>query len=189
MRETNASEKWIEAGYELFAKEGPEGIQVERLARIVKLNKSGFYHYFGDMERYSSRLVEHHYWLFDIFLDDVATCRNIDPDYVNVLIKHKIMVMAQIQLVRNKSNPYYHGAHKLPDLKIGHAVLPIWARHINIPNNAELAFQYHSLVRDVFYARVNLDNFNYNYLRELSNESKEIIAKILRERNTGAVTV
>ena len=45
MTKSNTSQKWIEAGYERFAHEGPHGIQVERLARIIGVNKSGFYHY------------------------------------------------------------------------------------------------------------------------------------------------
>lgn len=38
----NSEHTWIEAGYEQFAAEGLEGIQVERLARITGLNKSGY---------------------------------------------------------------------------------------------------------------------------------------------------
>jgi hypothetical protein len=37
---------WLDVGYKIFAHEGPEGIQVERLARILGVNKSGFYHFF-----------------------------------------------------------------------------------------------------------------------------------------------
>jgi AcrR family transcriptional regulator len=43
---------WIKAGYKLLGTEGMDGIKVERLARILDLNKSGFYHYFGTMEFY-----------------------------------------------------------------------------------------------------------------------------------------
>ena len=50
MEKHKNSSVWTEEGYRLFAKEGLDGIQVERLARILSLNKSGFYHYFGDLE-------------------------------------------------------------------------------------------------------------------------------------------
>jgi len=33
---------WIKAGYKLLGKEGVDGVKVERLARILQLNKSGF---------------------------------------------------------------------------------------------------------------------------------------------------
>jgi AcrR family transcriptional regulator len=52
---------WIENGYALFAQDGLDGIQVERLAKMVSLNKSGFYHYFGDRESFLEELMKHHY--------------------------------------------------------------------------------------------------------------------------------
>ena len=55
----NNSQRWMNEGYDLFAREGPEGIQVERLARVLGLNKSGFYHHFGDRNTYlASTYVE-----------------------------------------------------------------------------------------------------------------------------------
>jgi AcrR family transcriptional regulator len=52
MEKAKNSSAWTEVGYALFAEEGLDGIQVERLARILKLNKSGFYHYFRDLDGY-----------------------------------------------------------------------------------------------------------------------------------------
>jgi len=60
MPNNNSELTWIESGYNQFASEGLEGIQVERLARITGLNKSGFYHYFGDRETYLEKLMAHH---------------------------------------------------------------------------------------------------------------------------------
>jgi AcrR family transcriptional regulator len=182
MSEPNAQKKWIETGYELFAEEGPEGIQVERLARMLSLNKSGFYHYFGDMESFSKQLIGHHYRMFDLFLDDVAVCENVDPEYAHVLLKHKVMVMAQMHLVRNKSNPMFYGAHKELDDKVSRAVIRIWAEHTDIHNNPDLVFQYHAIIRDMFYSRITWENFTYDYLHQLAEESKDIVAKIHREK-------
>mgnify|MGYP006182290595 CR=1 FL=1 len=36
-------QSWIEEGYSIFSSEGPASIQVERVARNLKKNKSGFY--------------------------------------------------------------------------------------------------------------------------------------------------
>jgi len=44
MYKQNSKEKWIEAGYELFAREGLKEVRIERLARDLDLNKSSFYH-------------------------------------------------------------------------------------------------------------------------------------------------
>ena len=60
MEKAKNSSVWTEVGYNLFAEEGIEGIQVERLARILQLNKSGFYHYFGDIDGYCEELINLH---------------------------------------------------------------------------------------------------------------------------------
>ena len=60
MEKHKNSAAWTEVGYDLFAHEGLDGIQVERLARILQLNKSGFYHYFGDLEGFCMELFALH---------------------------------------------------------------------------------------------------------------------------------
>jgi hypothetical protein len=47
------------AGYELLSTDGMEGIKVERLARNLALNKSGFYHYFKAMDVFVKSLLRH----------------------------------------------------------------------------------------------------------------------------------
>ncbi len=51
---------WINAGYQIFAYEGPNGLKVERLAKAVGKNKSSFYHLFGDLEIFIDHLLKHH---------------------------------------------------------------------------------------------------------------------------------
>ena len=176
------SEKWIQAGYELFASEGIDGVHVERLARMLGLNKSGFYHYFVDVDNFSRQLIQHHFTAFDNFIKDVDHCQNIDPEYIGVLINHKTTIMAQIHLVRNRGNRLLSDVHKELDNKIDHAVLRIWADHIQMPDNLNLALEYHRLIRDVFYSRVNPENFNYEYLHTLAEETKGIVAKMIKEK-------
>ena len=184
MNRSKSSEKWIEAGYEIFVSEGLDGIRVERMARMLGLNKSGFYHHFVDLDNFSRQLIRFHFEAFDDFVNDVGDCLNIDPEYINVLIKHKITIMGQIHLVRNKDNPLLDGTHKELDDKIDHAVQRIWANHIQMPANQQLALEYHRLIRDVFYSRMNLKNFNYEYLHNLAEETKWIVIKMIKEKAT-----
>jgi len=80
---------WIEAGYELFAFEGVEGIQIERLARIVDHNKSSFYHYFGDLEGFFADLVKQHVELTDRYNDELKKITTIDPEFIQLLVDFK----------------------------------------------------------------------------------------------------
>jgi AcrR family transcriptional regulator len=182
MSDINASERWLEAGYSLFAKEGPEGIQIERLARILGLNKSGFYHYFGDLENYFSRLIEHHYRLFDLFVVDVRQCKNIDPDFILALIKHREMAMAQMHLVRSKDSGAFAGAHKEIDERVSFESRILWSEYLKI-DNLDLVQQFYGQVRDMFYARITWEKYTFEYLHELAEEVKSMVSKIATGSN------
>jgi AcrR family transcriptional regulator len=187
MSDINASERWVEAGYNLFVKEGPDGLQVERLARILGLNKSGFYHYFGDMENYMIRLIKYHYGEFDKFMDDVVKCRNVDPEYIQVIYSHRVVAMGQMQLARNKDNPMFLDAHKQGDERVVSLTRAIWADYLNLNDKLDLAGQFHALLRDIFYTRITWDNFTTEYLRTLAEEARDIVSKMGNE-NGGAMT-
>lgn len=175
----DTKKKWIDAGYELLANEGAEGIRVERLARILHLNKSGFYHYFNDPKTFFHHLLMNHAHRFDLLVYDLYKCKNIEPDCLNVLLEHKVTIVAQIQLVRNRSNPFLLYAHKEYDEKLVQAILPLWVDYVDFYGNPDLACQYLGLVRDMFYTRVNRENFNLDYLYTLTREAKEIVEKIV----------
>src|SRR5688500_11665978 len=107
---------WTEVGYNIFAEEGLDGIQVERLARILQLNKSGFYHYFGDLEIFFEELVKLHYAKAEIFFAELRDIKTIDPEYLCLLVKHKISNMFHMQLIRSpQDSSFYNAAKKLDE--------------------------------------------------------------------------
>lgn len=57
---TNTEQPWIEAGYEIFAEDGPNGLKVEHIAKKINISKSSFYHLFVDMELFQEKLLEYH---------------------------------------------------------------------------------------------------------------------------------
>jgi len=50
-------EDWIELGYKLFAELGDTGINVEKMARILKVNKSSFYWHFKTRKIFIEQLI------------------------------------------------------------------------------------------------------------------------------------
>ena len=112
MEKAKTSLLWAAAGYELFAKEGLEGIQVERLARILQLNKSGFYHYFADLEGFCQELIQLHRRKMDLLLSEVREIKKLDPDYLLLLVKYTSTVMFQVQITRNKDQYSFYKASR-----------------------------------------------------------------------------
>ncbi|HEY5747993.1 MAG TPA: TetR/AcrR family transcriptional regulator [Chryseolinea sp.] len=173
---------WTEEGYHLFAREGLDGIQIERLARIVQLNKSGFYHYFGDLEGYCAELTKLHHQKVKVFLDGIRHLKALDPDYLHLLVEHTTTVMFQVQLTRTKDRYSFYNTSELIDLKVNAAVQKLWNDFLGNRHSADLTIRYYYIVRDMFYTRISFQNFTYAFLHELVTDAKVLIDQITHLR-------
>lgn len=181
MEKTRNSSLWIEEGYNLFAKEGLEGIQVERLARILQLNKSGFYHYFGDLEVYCAELLCMHEKKADVYLSEIKRIKTIDPEYLLMISKHKVSILFQMQLIRNKNPTFYKIAETI-DQNENVILRKVWSDYIGFQNNPDLAIRYFNIVRDMFYTRMSFQNLHYPFLHNLMTEAKDLIQQIAEQQ-------
>lgn len=168
---------WTEAGYDLFAHEGIEGIQVERLARILGLNKSGFYHYFGDLEMYMAELIKLHIKRADRYNEDLRKLTSIDPGYIKHAVDYKLEVMFNLQLVRMPDNHPYHILADQIDKTENERVANLWSNYLGVDVNSDLGTRYLDIVRATFYGRVNFKNYDIPFFRGLLEETKELINK------------
>jgi AcrR family transcriptional regulator len=184
MSKLKTDEKWIEAAYEIFAQEGPLGIQVERLARKVAINKSGFYHYFRNHNTFISRLIDHHCDCMEHFVSAIFTLDDIDPGYLDLVIKSKVSVMVHMQLGRNRTNSLFSGVYADFNSKIASAISPIWAAYVNLPNNPELALRYFELVSSSFNAQVRFSDLNYGVLHAIVLNAKLIVDEIINRESS-----
>ena len=178
MEKAKNSSIWTEAGYDLFAEEGIEGIQVERLARILNLNKSGFYHYFGDLDGYCDELIRLHERKAASYMADLIGIRSIDPDYLNLLVNYKTEIMFHLQLIRSKDNQLFYKTAEKIDQQEEPLLGDLWADYLGIRDNPSLAMRYFSIVRDVLYARLSFKNLNYSFLHSLIVEAKAVMQQM-----------
>lgn len=182
MPKANSLQTWIDNGYTLFAREGLEGIQVERLARISTFNKSGFYHYFGDRDTYLEQLMNHHYNIAKVFAQEAQVINQFDPDFIHLLLRHSNAILAHRQLVRNRHLPFCAAWYdKINDL-VDKFIVPKWAEFLGMDGNIEYAARYFDQVRDMFYARITADNFHEEFLRALLQEARSLILDLSKQK-------
>jgi AcrR family transcriptional regulator len=174
---------WVEAGYDLFAHEGVDGIQVERIARILGLNKSGFYHYFGDRDSYFEGLMKHHLSLGQQFINEISVISTYDPEYLTVMIKYPLFVMANMQLVRNRHIPLLNKTYHDYCSKAEVFILPLWKNHLGLNEQPDLAKRYYELVRDMLYSRMSFENITYDFFHEVASEARVIIKELQHEHS------
>ena len=173
---------WTEVGYGLFAEEGLDGIQVERLARILQLNKSGFYHYFGDLDGFCQELLTLHDMKANLYFSEIQNVKSIDPEYLCLLVKYKIPLMFQLQLIRSPNNASFYNAAKKLDGLTDILLRDLWSDYLGLAEHPDLAVSYFNIVRDMFYTRVSFQNFNYPFLRSLITEAKTVMRQIAENK-------
>lgn len=181
MEKARNSSQWVEEGYTLFAKEGPDGIQIERLARILQLNKSGFYHYFGDLEGFFEHLLNKHTKKAELYLADIRKISTIDPEYLHLLVKHKMPTLFHMQLIRNKENPLFANLIERIDREERNALQELWSDFLGFHDEPALAMRYFDLINGKFYSRVSFSNFDYPFICGLITEAKVLMQQIVEQ--------
>lgn len=177
-----AYQKWITTGYQQFALEGMEGIPVERMARILNLNKSGFYYYFGDREYYLEQLLKFHVTQGEGVALEMGMMTRFDPDFFTAIMKHKLFAMVQMQLLRFRHHDGCHACYVQVNQLLDKEILPEWSAFIGIQQDSALATQFFSLTRDLLYSRITPGNITYEFIRKLIYEVKEV-AQSLRDKD------
>jgi AcrR family transcriptional regulator len=182
LKKGNSYEKWLQKGYSCFANEGLEGIRAERLARELGLNKSGYYHYFGDYEIFLDALLQYHKEQIPIFLSDAVRITSIDPDLIQILLKHEQKVLFHWQLVRNRTVPACRLCFETTNLIIDAKVAPLFGKYVSLENNEALVLNFFTLMRDSFYARLTKEGFTEAALRDFFVEAKDLVAGFLAQK-------
>jgi AcrR family transcriptional regulator len=170
---------WLTIGYQLFGEDGPEGIQVERLARMLQLNKSSFYHFFVNKEIFIEELLQMHKRIADKMIEDTYKLDSFDPGFINLMMQYKDSILFHRQLIRNSQILVYKMTFDDINFKMDQAILPLWKYEINL--SKESAFTLFEIIRDSFYSRMNPKNMSTDTIRSVVNESKLFLSQMQKD--------
>jgi AcrR family transcriptional regulator len=186
MTKVSSIQAWIDAGYVLFSENGLEAIQIEPLSRAIGLNKSGFYHYFGDRESFLEAIMEHHMKHAKNVTVEYSQMKQLLPDMVDILMRYRLSVMVHMQLVRNKHNAYLFENYNKINAIVDQSILPCWAEYTGLSNNLPVAMQYLQMVRDMFYARITPESFTAEFLSTTLKDAGDFV-RDLRQKEKPVV--
>lgn len=189
MAKTNNAAVWTEEGYTIFANEGLEGIQIERLARALNLNKSGFYHYFGNLESFCNELLKLHEKKAELFFDDIRKIKTIDPEYLETIERHKLGILFHMRLIRSKPASVFYKVAERIDQQEDVILREVWTEYIGFQDQPELAIRYFTIVRDMLYTRLNSDNLTFSFLQSLMTEAKTVMQQIVESKSANDKSV
>jgi AcrR family transcriptional regulator len=174
MANTNSEQLWIEAGYNQFVDEGLEGIRVERLARIINLNKSGYYHYFGNQDTYLKKLMDYHLKQAEAYMNDLKQVQHFDPEYIELLIKYTRQLMFTNQLIKNRKHNLFFETLQAINEMLEPVLSNLFADFIGFKDHQEFSAKYFNQVRYMFHAQIIPEHMTYEYLRDFMYQARDL---------------
>ena len=180
----NAIKKpWILVGYTLFAQEGPTGIKVETIAKLVNKNKSSFYHHFAEREIFIESLLDYHLERAKIMAKEESHCKNVVPELCNVLLTFKEDLLFNRQLRIHRDNPQFKACFEKTTQEIAAAIMDIWATGLGLSNHSGLAQIVLNLSMDNFYLQITEDTLTYEWLTGYFEELKNMVKAFQHTKN------
>ncbi|MEQ8238154.1 MAG: TetR/AcrR family transcriptional regulator [Cyclobacteriaceae bacterium] len=165
---------WIEQGYSIFASEGPFGLKVERIAKLVGKNKSSFYHYFADMEIFTSRLLKLHINQAKIIAEKESKTQS-QEELIEILVTHKIDLLFNRQLRIHRENPSFETCFcQVNEITIP-AIMGVWAELIGLQENTYLAKLVLNLSLENFYLQITEETLNQQWLHDYFEKLKQLV--------------
>jgi AcrR family transcriptional regulator len=181
---TAKQQPWIEAGYQVFAYEGPQGLKIEQLARKVGKSKSSFYHYFADLEVFTDQLLRVHLDRARIIAGKEAQAGNLD-ELIAVMVAHKQDLLFNRQLRVHRAHPAYEACFSTTNEMIAASLADIWVEILELRGHSYLARLVLKLSMENFYLQITEENLNHSwlteYFRELRNTVRAFKAMAARE--------
>lgn len=165
---------WIEAGYGIFAKEGPSGLKIERLSRLVAKSKSSFYHHFADMEVFNSFLLVYHLEQSELIAEKEMRCADME-ELIAVIVEHKIDILFNRRLRIHREVREYEDCFNRTSEIIAGAIAGVWAPFLGLEDNSYLAALVLKLSMENFFLQITEQTLETEWLRQYFHELRHTI--------------
>lgn len=177
---TDTKEPWIAVGYDLFAKDGPQGLKVEVIARAVQKSKSSFYHHFADVELFTEVLLSYHLKRTKIIAQREKLCNTINPDLIDLLLDVKQDLLFSRQLRVNRHTPAFRTCFEQSNKEITDVFLDVWAKDIGLTDKPSLARSLFKLSLENFYLQITEESLTQEWLLNYFSELRLMVTEFNR---------
>ncbi len=175
----NIEQPWIEAGYELFSKEGPAALKIEQISRMVGKSKSSFYHLFADTGIFQEKLLQYHHKRAQEIAHRARTCKNLVPDMLNLLLEVKPDLLFNRQLRVHRANPEFQQCFEKANGLVEEAFMGIWSEAFGLEEKPQVARNIMKMTMDNFYLRITEENLNPEWLLAFLTDLQGMIKEII----------
>lgn len=174
----NTATPWIEAGYEIFATEGPNGLKVETIAKKVGISKSSFYHLFVDLEIFQEELLKYHLSQAKEMANQSQHCKNIDPETLLLFLQYKTPLLFNRQLCINRDSKLYQNYFEKATSLVETTYFDKWVDLLGLHEQKHIARNILKIYTDNFFMRISKETLSYDWLLSLLEEIKTLVKDI-----------
>lgn len=174
----NIKQPWIHIGYDGFSKQGPKGLKVELMAKLVNKNKSSFYHHFADMEVFIECLLHYHLERTKFIVARTKECKNMVPEMLQLLVEVKEDLLFNRQLRIHRHLPEFKTCFEKANKPVEDAFLKIWSEALELGENEQLAQIVLNLAVENFYLQITEETLTYDWILTYFNEIRTMVIGI-----------
>lgn len=170
------STTWIATGYEIVAYQGLDKLSIKNLAQTLGVNRSSFYHYFGDMSIFMEELLSYHVAQAQRISVLEEECQNFDPDWIQLMIDHKTELLFNRQLRFHCEDPLFNKCFEQATQINFDKIRLHWSDFIGIHHHPDLALEIFQLSVRAFLFQMTEETL---HIRRMQNffQSIQLIVK------------
>ena len=167
----NSKQKWLEVGYDLFGEYGPDGLNIKSLAEKAGLPRTNFYYHFADKEDLIEQLLHlHNQVVENYYIVLKEQMRVFLPDMHKVSVQYQKEFKFHRQLFLNRNDHRLNLVYINANNSCNPIILPKLIEYykLNVPYSVIESLW--ATVMDTWYSRLDVNNFNVEYLCGLTEE-------------------
>lgn len=180
---TISKQKWIDKAFKHFAEYGPEGLNIQKIAKDLKIPRTTFYHYFADKEDLLVGILESYIDRFSVFeIDCKANCKVYIPDFHRILARYEEELKFSRQLFLNRSNPVLNIFFLKGLRQSNKTIIPLFVKYyqFNIPYS--IAEDLYNGLVESWFSRINPDELTQEAMQKITEEIMEVILKFYNSK-------
>jgi len=156
---------WIIAGYSLIAEHGFKAVNIQLLSRTVQKSKSSFYHYFTDTANYYMRVMAHHVERSQVFVDDIATIQNIEPDLIDILMNYRDDILFHKQLHLNYHQEACASCIQKVNTIYEKTLIEKWIPYLGLEHKRLFLQSFHRFMIEHFCLKISADHYSREWIQ------------------------
>jgi AcrR family transcriptional regulator len=177
---------WIDAGYQAFSTQGPQGLRIEKLAKAIQKNKSSFYHFFADLKVFTERLLETHLLQAKKLGEKEASSTN-ETELIQALIEHKVDLLFNRQLRIHREEAAFKNCFLKTNEITLPGFVPIWKKIIELPESDHLAQMVLMLSIENFFLQITEETLNPNWIAAYFEKIRAMVKQFKQTKSISSI--